>query len=587
MYDVSHWEIINDFDALNPAPYLVICKATEGANYQDETFLDYMNGLKSAGIRRGAYHFHRKAYGAVDQALNFVSMCKVAQITKDDILVLDVEEGGETAQQLMDWFILVMATYPENLFMIYSRKNILDPIQTIFNKLGLGSHPLSAIQTTQAQADFFKQIPVWTAGYPLYPDLYSSPPASYIPDQTRWGPVWAWQYSDAGNVGGVQGNVDVNWMSPELLNWLSNGIPEPPQPGDDEYLYILKPEQIVRAEVTGYLSNKTVEYAAQQFHKTIQPGNHSLVINGDGWHASGIPNGDWIVNGVWKHAQPKDTYMPRVTFNNRAQGAIAGARGEYWYPEQITEYNAFGLTRRLVMNGVINPAYQESGELNARTTFGFRQDGTFVIYVCDGWDRNSVTGEPPKGKTIKQTGEILIANGCIEGGDGDGGGSVTIAIDGIVINDYNDDGTKVMRSIVNHLCLELTEIGVDVPTVPDPDGKTYEYTVAKNIALRSLTEAEEGHTPPSMFSTGITTIAPGVYRTDRPTFPNEGVTWVYHKQGDLVGAIPMEWNNITYVKLFHEVDTTPPPPTLEPLPVTIEAEGYETQTVILQPKATS
>jgi len=243
----------------------------------------------------------------------------------------------------------------------------------------------------------------------------------------------------------------------ELAAWAGGEVVEPPAPEPDfnEWIFRIKPENIVRAEVTGYASNKTVEFAAQEFHKTIQPGNHSMVINGDGWHTVGVPNGDWVVNGVWKHVQAKNSYSPRITFDIGQKGAIAGARGEYWYPEKITDYNAFGLTRRLVKEGAINPAYVDSGELNSRTTFGFTPDGTLVIYICDGWDRNSVTGEPPKGKTIKETGEILIANGVIEGGDGDGGGSFTLAVDGVVINDYNDDGVKVMRAVVNHLCLEL------------------------------------------------------------------------------------------------------------------------------------
>ena len=226
-YDVSHYEEITDFNAITPRPLLMITKATEGSGWVDDKFVRFFDGMKRAGIRRGAYHFHRKAYSSTSQANNFINMCEAGGVTSQDILVLDVEEGGESAAQLQSWFEIVGGRFPNNLLMIYSRKNLLDPIQMLLSKIFPINTPTFSINMTLAEREFFKKIPVWTAGYPFTPDNYNSPPSSYIPDQTKWGPVWLWQYSDKGVIVGITGGVDLNWMSPDIQNWLGSP-PEPP-----------------------------------------------------------------------------------------------------------------------------------------------------------------------------------------------------------------------------------------------------------------------------------------------------------------------------------------------------------------------
>ena len=227
-YDTSHWKEIPDFALVQPRPALVVTKATEADNFTDNTFLKYMADLKQDGILRGAFHFHRKATTAARQAEHFVRTIAPV-IEPKDVLALDIEEGGETAAQIIAWLDYVQAQF-SNLMLIYSRKNILDPI------------PMTESQKTR-----LKQIPIWTAGYPWFPDLYPAPPASYIPDQTKWGPVYLWQYTSNGIVTGISGSTDCNWISPTFYQILFP--PAPPAGNNYPTRVVLQYEN----EIKGYV----------------------------------------------------------------------------------------------------------------------------------------------------------------------------------------------------------------------------------------------------------------------------------------------------------------------------------------------
>lgn len=207
VYDTSHWKLIPDFSLINPRPVLMLTKATESVSYVDQTFVKYFEGMRNNGIARGCFHFFRKNSNVMSQAAHFIQTVK-PHVTDKDILVLDVEEGGETASQLWSWLYETRRAFPNNQFMIYSRKNVLD-----------------AIVMTPAEKDYFKQIPVWTAGYPYFPDLFATPPAGYIPDQSKYGPVWLWQYSSSGVVSGISGDVDLNWINPVFYELIRESLP--------------------------------------------------------------------------------------------------------------------------------------------------------------------------------------------------------------------------------------------------------------------------------------------------------------------------------------------------------------------------
>lgn len=213
-YDVSHWKEIPDFLAIEPKPLFFVTKASEaypntGYNHTDEKFIRFASGMMQLDCVRGFYHFFRVALDVKRQAEHFLSVISQIEILSSDVLILDMEEAGCKASQMWLFFETVKDEYPDNLIMLYSRKNLLDPISM-----------------TVAERDYFRKIKIWTAGYPYFPDLYSSVHAGYIPDRTKYGDTWLWQYSSHGEVKGIIGDVDLNWISPELKLYLDMALPK-------------------------------------------------------------------------------------------------------------------------------------------------------------------------------------------------------------------------------------------------------------------------------------------------------------------------------------------------------------------------
>jgi lysozyme len=215
-YDISHWKDVPDFTAVDPRPLLFITKATEHITFVDEDFARFFAGMEQIGVKRGCYHFFRRAFDPVKQAEHF---CRVIypHVLDDDLLFLDVEETGTTAAQMWAWLECVRGHYPRNILMIYSSAQYMNPI------------PMTA-----GERAYFTKIPIWVAGYPTFPDYWDEPPLGYIPDRTKWGPVWMWQYSAHGAITGIHGDVDLNWLHPTLIDLLGEVTPptEPPtEPG--------------------------------------------------------------------------------------------------------------------------------------------------------------------------------------------------------------------------------------------------------------------------------------------------------------------------------------------------------------------
>jgi lysozyme len=166
-------------------------KASDGASLSDPKFSANWPAMKASGIIRGAYHFFRPNDDPAAQVDLFVN---TVMFEPGDLPpVLDVEKPPKSPpldpsilprlQQWLDGVEQATGRRP----MIYTNG---DSWRTqLKNPLGFTNYPL------------------WIARYSL------SPPAPGLGGWAKW---TFWQYSDAGTVTGVNGNVDVDTFNGDL-----------------------------------------------------------------------------------------------------------------------------------------------------------------------------------------------------------------------------------------------------------------------------------------------------------------------------------------------------------------------------------
>lgn len=89
--DISAWRsgIPDDQD-------FVVCKATEGTDYNDSHFSGWWKALGARGTLRGAYHFGHPKNDATKEADHFLSMT-ADRLSDGDVLVLDFEAHDDTS----------------------------------------------------------------------------------------------------------------------------------------------------------------------------------------------------------------------------------------------------------------------------------------------------------------------------------------------------------------------------------------------------------------------------------------------------------------------------------------------------------
>ncbi|GHA80476.1 glycosyl hydrolase [Pontibacter akesuensis] len=180
--DVSHYQKEVDWQQVreNQIAFAFV-KATEGVSLKDKHFQRNWAGADSAGIIRGAYHFYLPYLDPEQQANNFLATVKIS--SGDLPPVLDIEvRGRKSAAQL--------------------RKDLKVWLDVVENAYGV--RPI--IYTGYSfyidyLAGHFDSYPLWIAHYDV-------PKLKIEKSTTR--KLHFWQYTDIGEVGGVEGRVDCN-----------------------------------------------------------------------------------------------------------------------------------------------------------------------------------------------------------------------------------------------------------------------------------------------------------------------------------------------------------------------------------------
>lgn len=216
IYDISHWVEIADFRALDPFPYLVLTKATEGTGYLDPTYAIYSKEIRAAGIRLGAYHFMRPG-DEISQANWFCETVQRVGLRGNEVLALDLEVGGINLEQC---------------------KRFMDRVQ---QKTGI--RPI--LYSTQLQIESLYPIPntppAWLENEWLWIAEYTEPasnneiPPYIVPKGCSASRIALWQYSDKGVIGGTQNNVDLNIIGKEFIAHIGLNEPIPPEVDMDSY----------------------------------------------------------------------------------------------------------------------------------------------------------------------------------------------------------------------------------------------------------------------------------------------------------------------------------------------------------------
>jgi lysozyme len=193
--DVSYWDAGIDWPKVRATGQrFTFVKATEGENYTDPTFDDNWIGAKAAGLLRGAYHFFRCNADPAKQATRFLGALEAMGDTGELPPVIDLETNdGQTTAKVVSrvkaWLDLVEAACGKRPI-IYSGPYFL---QDHFSELGGGP-------------------PAWAKDYPLWIAQY---PHTYVPGSQPILPrgwfAWKfWQFSDKGQVNGINARVDMN-----------------------------------------------------------------------------------------------------------------------------------------------------------------------------------------------------------------------------------------------------------------------------------------------------------------------------------------------------------------------------------------
>lgn len=190
--DISHYQKRVDFDRLRNARVMnrplrfVFIKATEGASIVDERFDENFRKARQANIIRGAYHFFIPDVDVEKQARFFIRHVKLQP--GDLPPVLDIERTGRLSDSQL-------------------RSAVLTWLQIVERHYGVRPIIYAGYNFHQQFLDTdFKLL----ADYPFWI-------AHYYVKQLEYEDHWDfWQYTDKGQVDGIDGPVDCNVFNGNL-----------------------------------------------------------------------------------------------------------------------------------------------------------------------------------------------------------------------------------------------------------------------------------------------------------------------------------------------------------------------------------
>ncbi len=186
--DVSHYQGLVNWRQVKEAGYsFAIAKATGGTRFVDSQFHNNWQGMREAGLVRGAYHFFHADEDPIAQAEHFIQTVSTLRLN-DLPPIIDIEVTENVPTPTIVSRALVWAKYVEE-------------------KLGKKPMVYSSLSfyNTYLATDFISYH-LWVAEY------------NNRIEEPRVDRSWEmWQHSQTGSVPGINGNVDLDFFNGNMI----------------------------------------------------------------------------------------------------------------------------------------------------------------------------------------------------------------------------------------------------------------------------------------------------------------------------------------------------------------------------------
>lgn len=191
--DVSSWQGKIDFDSVSRSGIeIVYIKSSQGNNYIDPYFERNYNEAKKNGLKVGFYHFLTASTTeeAKEEAVFFSNLVKDKSV--DCRLAMDFEVFGNLNNEEIN-----------NISKVF--------LETVKQNTGIDVIIYSDLynSTNTFSEEIARNYPVWIAYYGDYNEIKNIP--------TNWSYWDGIQYMDKGIIPGINGYVDRDYFTPEVL----------------------------------------------------------------------------------------------------------------------------------------------------------------------------------------------------------------------------------------------------------------------------------------------------------------------------------------------------------------------------------
>jgi lysozyme len=295
---VSDWQKVKDSGV-----QVVINKATEGTYYTDK-YLSYRRNIcKQLGILFGVYHF--AGHGDISSEVNaFIGY--ISGMVFDTIHWLDIEQPPEGYSWKWDKQTAI---------------NFVNQFASLFvSRTGkkIGVYTNKWFYENYLKGNINSDIKLWIAEYGSSSNPYANT---------------SWQYTDKGSVLGVDGNVDLDWFTEDILAGAEGSTP--PSPSVDKLKeqiealqYNLNIDYNAGLEVDGVAGPATIA-ALKGIQDIIIKGHKSHVVL---WIQQKLVIYGYLKAGIYTEMIYDESTFQAVTNLQKAWGRLTDGvlRPETW-----------------------------------------------------------------------------------------------------------------------------------------------------------------------------------------------------------------------------------------------------------------